>query len=196
MNTKRTRAGFSLMELMIALTVASILLGLAVPNLTQFMKNNKLTSGANDFMSSLQRARTESVKRQANVVVCETADPTAANPVCGAGQAWIVFQDTNGNWVSNGVATEPVIERHPALDSTVTIKFDGSAGYPIVAFNPTGFASPTGPVTPTRNVVICDSRGTAYARAVLISPTGRARASSVAADVTAAVAQVTGGSCP
>ena len=194
MNTKRTGAGFTLFELMSALAIASILTAISIPNLRTFLQNNRLTSAANDMMSSVQRARTEAVKRQTNVVVCESPDPTAANPVCGAGLGWIIFQDTNGNWTSDGVATEPVLERHPVVDTSTLIRNDGNP-VPVVAFTATGFVGAPGPLTPSRNLVFCDSRGTHFARVVLISPTGRARASSLPADVTSAMALVAG-TCP
>ncbi len=70
----------------------------------------------------MQLARTEAIKRQRTVVVCASANPTAASPTCsyGAFRGWVVFQDTNNNWQADGIATEPVIERHPLLDTTIT----------------------------------------------------------------------------
>jgi len=194
--------GFTLIEMMMTLTVASILVGLMVPNMRDFIRNNRLSGGVNDMLHSLQVARTEAIKRQnGNVVWCGTASPAAANPTCDYTNftGWIVFQDTNGNWQRD--ANEPVIERHDLLDSSVTVKTD--ARDRIVSFSPSGFANPAGVRSPTATIVLCDSRGVVQygtqssARTLLISPTGRARASSTWNDVKlTALPLVVGGSCP
>ncbi len=190
--------GFTLLELMMTLTVVGILVGIGVPSMRTMVLNNRLTSLGNDMLASLQHARTEAIKRQSNVVLCAVADSTVANPICtnGAATGWIVFQDTNGNWQAD--ANEPIIERHPAIDPLIMVRADGQA---VVAFASTGFALPAGLQVPMRNIVLCDSRGviasgsTSSARAVLISATGRARVAALQADVLLALA-ATGGTCP
>jgi type IV fimbrial biogenesis protein FimT len=194
----RRRGGFTLLELMVALTVVGILVGVAVPSMRTMLLNNRLTSISNDLLASLQHARTEAIKRQSNVVLCATADSTAANPTCtnGAATGWIVFQDSNGNWQADGA--EPVIERHPAIDPAILVRSDGQ---PVLSFASSGFAAPAGPQVPMRNIVFCDSRGVqpnganSTARAVVISATGRARVVAAYADVLTALA-ATGGTCP
>jgi type IV fimbrial biogenesis protein FimT len=201
---RSSHKGFTLVELMITLTVASILVGVMVPNMRDFIRNNRLSGGVNDMLHSLQVARTEAIKRQnGNVVMCGTANPTAADAAMACDyltfNGWFVFQDTNGNWQhDNG---EPVIERHALLDTSLTVKTD--ANDRIVSFSPSGFANPAGVRVPVGTIVICDSRGvlqfgnTATARTLLIAPTGRARASSTWADVhNTALPLVVGGSCP
>lgn len=197
------QSGFSLMELMATLAVVAILVGVAIPNLRDFIRNNRLSGGVNDMLHSLQVARTEAIKRQqGNVVVCGTATPDVANAAMACDYAtfkgWFVFQDTNGNWQHDGA--EPVIERHGLLDTSVTVKTD--ANDRIVSFGPSGFANPAGARVPMGTLVLCDSRGvvaaglTSTARALLITATGRARAASSQADLTAALPLVAGGSCP
>jgi type IV fimbrial biogenesis protein FimT len=196
--------GFSLVELMVTLSIAAILVTAAVPGMRDFIRNGRLSSGANDLLHSIQVARTEAVKRQnGNVVVCGSANPTAADTAITCSyttfNGWVVFQDTNGNWQHD--AAEPVIEKHAALDATVTVKTDANNN--IVSFGPSGFAIPAGARVPTATLVMCDSRGVlavganSTARAVLITQTGRARVSATYQDVhNVAMPLVTGGSCP
>src|SRR5205814_10549327 len=64
----------------------------------------------------------------------------------------------------------------------------------------TGFASPAGVKSPTRNILLCDIRGNqmvgtnSVERAVLITASGRIRVSATSTDVNAAAAAA--GACP
>lgn len=193
----RIATGFTLVELMVTLTVVGILAALAVPNMRLFIQNNRLTAASNDLLRSFQLARTEAIKRQQNVVVCASVNTTAANPTCsfGAFTGWIVFQDTNSNWQAD--VGEAVLERHGPLDGSITVKTDNNG---IESYAATGFANPAAAEKPTRNIVLCDIRGyqvygaTSTERAVLIANTGRVRVSPTATDVSNAAAAA--GSCP
>jgi type IV fimbrial biogenesis protein FimT len=199
------QAGLTLIELMVTLSVAAILMAVAIPNVRTFILNNRLTSGVNDLLHSINVARTEAIKRQnGSVVVCGTDNPTAADNaiVCtyGTFKGWFVFQDTNNNWQHDLDGSEPVIERHSTLDTTMTVKTD--ANNDIVSFGPSGFANPAGVRAPTQTLLMCDSRGiqqtgtNSTARALFITVTGRARASATWVDVNTARPLVGGGSCP
>jgi type IV fimbrial biogenesis protein FimT len=194
--TRRT-GGFTMIELMTSLTIIAIVGSIAIPMLTTMIRNNRLTTVSNDLLGSLMNARTEAVKRQAQVVLCAVPDATATLPVCSLSGAtgWVVFQDSNGNWALD--ANEAVIERRPAIDATITARSNGG----VIAFSAAGFPVPTALLTPLRNVVFCDARGIAAlgtnsstARAVVISVTGRAQVVSTVSQVTAALPAAT--TCP
>jgi type IV fimbrial biogenesis protein FimT len=189
--------GFTLLELMITVSVMAILLGLAVPTFTDIIRNNRLSAAANDLLHSTQVARSEAVKRQTPVVICATADSTATVPACsdGAFTDWVVFVDTNGNWSVD--ATEPVLERHGRLHPSLTVRNDNDG---ILSYAASGFANPPGAKTSSRNIVICDARGdepvglNSTARALLIAATGRMRVTKTSTEVGTAIDIV--GDCP
>ena len=201
---KSRRAGFTLIELMVTLAVAAILMAVAIPNLRDFLRNNRLTGGVNDLLHSIQVARTEAIKRQqGSVVVCGTTNPAAGTAALTCTydtfRGWFVFQDLNSNWQRD--AGEPVIETHTLIDASVTVKPDANGN--IVSFGPSGFANPAGAKVPTATLVMCDTRGVvavgtgSTGRALFITATGRARATATYADVhNTALPLVTGGSCP
>ncbi|MFO1400675.1 MAG: GspH/FimT family pseudopilin [Steroidobacteraceae bacterium] len=202
MDRSRTR-GFTLMELMVVLALASVMVALAVPSMRQFARNNRLTTGANDMLHAFSLARTEALKRQSGrVTVCATTDPNAgvATLTCsyGAMSGWIVFVDANNNGQFDR-ATDEVLARGSA-NSAVTVKNDHDG---IVCFNQTGFQPvDCGGQAPLQHVVLCDHEwgtealGTdSRARTVIVTPTGRARVSRLQADVSVSLTAI-GESCP
>ena len=202
MNSSR-QAGITIMELLITMTVAGILMAIAVPNMTAFIRNNRLTGGVNDMLHSFQVARTEAIKRQnGNVVVCGTATPDVADNAMACDyatfKAWFVFHDVNMNWQHD--AGEPILERHGLLDATVTVRTD--ANDRIVSYNPSGFSNPAAARRPMTTAVLCDARtvqqvgANATGRALFITVTGRVRASNTWTDVSTIALPLVGGACP
>lgn len=190
---------------MITIALAGVLAAVAIPNMRDFIRNNRLTGAANDLLRSTQVARSEAIKRQQTVVVCASSDPLEDIPECSYGDfsGWVVFQDTNNNWAfdEDDSSTpenelEVVLERHEVLDGTVIVVNDADG---IVSYGPTGFARPDAAKSKSSRIVICDSRGNqalgnnSTARAIFIDGTGRTRATKDHEEVTAALA--TTGAC-
>ncbi len=63
--------GFTLVELMVTLSIAAILLTMAVPNFIIFLQNSRLASQSNDLATILNYARSEAVKGAQRVTVCQ-----------------------------------------------------------------------------------------------------------------------------
>ncbi|WP_103918988.1 pilus assembly FimT family protein [Candidatus Venteria ishoeyi] len=54
-------SGFSLLELMVVLAIVSILVTTGLPQLSDFVKNSRLTTQTNNFVATLNMARTEAI---------------------------------------------------------------------------------------------------------------------------------------
>ncbi len=178
---KRTQLAFTLMELMVVLAIAGVLLTIAIPNIRDFLKNNKMTGVANDMLTALTIARSESIKLQQAVAVCASTNPKDPNPTCTVGTfspGWVVWVDANNNGLhDNG---ERVIMAREALDTGISAVANNSY---LVSYAPSGFAqtNPGGRNTTTQ-IAMCDDRHNAAsagaqsaARGLTISPTGRGR---------------------
>jgi type IV fimbrial biogenesis protein FimT len=69
--SQRPRAvrGFTLIELMVTLTVLGVMLGIGIPAFKDFTDGQRVKSASFELMSSLLIARSEAIKRNATVTV-------------------------------------------------------------------------------------------------------------------------------
>ena len=154
--------GFTLIELLITIAIAVILLGLGVPNFIDFIRNNRLVSQANDFVTALNYARSEAIKRNIRVTVCSSATGTTCAGSTSWEQGWIVFADNNGDGVVD--VGETVLHVRQSLENGNTLR---AAIRQRVTYQTTGFS---GFADTFR---LCDARGTASARSIAVSMQGR-----------------------
>lgn len=90
-------AGFTLLELMVTLSVLAILVALAVPSFTSLINSNRLAAQANEVVASLQLARTEAIRQNSRAVVCRTTNGTSCAGANGQWARWITYVDTDRN---------------------------------------------------------------------------------------------------
>lgn len=83
--------GFSLLELMITLSVAAILLVIAVPSFRGLMNRSRVSSASNELLSSLAYARTEAVTRGQLVSMCPSTDDKSCSGDATFEPGWIVY---------------------------------------------------------------------------------------------------------
>ncbi|GMQ95632.1 MAG: type IVa pilus pseudopilin TppE [Gammaproteobacteria bacterium] len=152
----RKLTGFTLIELLITITIAAILSAVAAPSFSRLIRDTRLTTSANNLVSVLNLARSESAKRGANVFVQADSGTTAWE------SGWTVYVDTNGNAAPDAGEVTRVAE---ALDGTLTLA--GSVA--VVQFRPTG----TTTVAPTPVTFdLCNNRPAEPDRRISISATG------------------------
>lgn len=160
-----TNRGFTLIELLVTITIAAILAAIAVPNLSDFIKNNRLTTTANDLLADLALARSEAAKRGQPVSVC----PSSNGSACSAGN-WttgrIVFSDSGSSGTVDG--SDIVIRITESSSAGISIANSGFANTSHIRYTPSGAMSTGGAFK------ICDDRNGAFGKLVSISNTGRA----------------------
>ena len=89
--------GFTFVELIVALAVAAILMGTAVPSFTSLMNSNRLATQANDLLGAIMIARSEAIRLNRRVILCSSDDGATCSVASGRWNGWLVFADNNRN---------------------------------------------------------------------------------------------------
>jgi len=107
--------GFTLVELMISITILAILLGMAVPAFNDAVLGGKLSAFSTNLVASTQLARSEAIKRNQTVRMCASSDGTSCGVSSGGWEAgWIVL-----------LADNSVLQRQEALTSEFRLSQTG-----------------------------------------------------------------------
>jgi prepilin-type N-terminal cleavage/methylation domain-containing protein len=122
------RAGFTLIEMVVTLSIFSVLVAIAIPTFTSWLPGYKLKSAARDVFSNMQLAKLEAIKRNSSCTF------TIDNP------NQYTVTHTGGNKVVR------------LSDYDDSISFINTSTSPIT-FTSRGFANPSGSVllTNTQN---------------------------------------------
>lgn len=83
--------GISIVEVLIIVAITAILTVIAIPAFNLFIGNTRTTTIANEFVSALNLARSEAVKRGVNVTVCRSTNGAACVASGDWGQGWMVY---------------------------------------------------------------------------------------------------------
>lgn len=174
---KRAQQGFTLYELMITVVIIAVIVAYGVPNFGDFIKNNRMTSTANDLHAAFQMARSEAARAKTNITICASLNEST----CGGtwDQGYIVFVDEDGDLQRAG-ATETVLRSHSAAADGVILAVANNASYFSYASTGLGRGDVAGNPSVTQ-VVMCDERGNVIgpggnsaARLFVATPLGRA----------------------
>ena len=173
---KPALSGFSLLELMVALAVGSIIIVVGIPSFKGMLQNQRMTSATNELVMSLNLAKSEAIKRVKYVSVCKSSNGIS----CTAGgtswdDGWIIFANSTVANLGSIDGGDEVIRVYPALGGQLTVNSIGTIA-DFVSFRPTGTIG-TSTANMTGTLTACDERGADYARGILLEPSGRWRVS-------------------
>jgi type IV fimbrial biogenesis protein FimT len=175
-------AGLTLLELLVAVALMALILGIGAPSFREFQRNSRLTSVANDLLGAVQLARTEAVKRQKPISLCPSADVAGATPSCTSQadfSGWIVFEDPDGSCRPAADAAPIRVGAEIGADEATQLSARASGN--CLSFAETGYVRDLAGFTRVSQLLVCDQRGVAapgatdaLARGLTVSQTGRA----------------------
>ena len=152
----KQHSGFTLIELMITLAIASILLSVGIPSFQSIFEINRLATQANELVGAVNLARSEAIKRGQDVTVQASAG--------GFQNGWCVHLGAN-------CAGANIVREFRAMNQMAVV----SGGISTLVFNGRGQkALPAGEVSIRISPADCTSGMADRARTISIANTGRA----------------------
>ena len=134
---RNSSQGFSLIQLMITVTIVGILTSLAIPSYKYITNTTRIATEINGLLGDMQYARFAAIKTGQKVTICSSTNPTAASPTCSAATnwatGWIVFNDVGGT--GQYVAGEGKLRDQQAFSGSDTLVGTNSG----ITFNREGF---------------------------------------------------------
>ncbi len=163
----RKQAGFTLLEVVMAMVAACVCMGVAIPAYQGAAAAVHAGAAKTDMGSTLLSAMTHATLTGVEVVVCASPDGGDCNGSIDWSSGWIAFADLDGNR-SRG-ANETLLHRASALQAGVHLR--STVGRTHIVLQPQGGSAAGSNVTFT----LCDRRGPAKASTLVLANNGRLR---------------------
>ncbi|MQR01137.1 GspH/FimT family pseudopilin [Glaciimonas soli] len=157
-------SGFTLIEILISITVMSILLAIGAPSMQHFVIENRLNSTVNQFVAATIFARSEAIKRGRPVQLCRSADSANTSLCVGTAKDARDANDWGSGWVVMLLDDQQVLLRQGALPDKVRV----TGTKKIITYNADG-----NPGASFGNLVF--AYNDQYSRIVCMSRSGRVR---------------------
>lgn len=135
---RNTQHGFTLVEMIITMTIVGILLGIGVPSYKYVTTANRMSGEINGLLGDLQFARGEAIREGQTVSVCSTNDGATCLGTGTWTGGWLVFSDTSTIGTIDG--TDQTLRVQKALTNGDTLVSD-TAGFGVITFNREGFSA-------------------------------------------------------
>ena len=171
----KKRTGFTLIELIVTMSVALIIMTMAVPGFRTLTDSNRMTNQINQIIGALKSSRSEAVTRGLSVTACKrNIAGTNCDTTVNWEDGWIIFTDTDEDGNVDG-GDDTVLWAQAPIGGGNRIAFSATSNNR-VTYASTGFPAGNSGMF-AGAFTVCDSRGAEYAKAVVVSNTGRPRKS-------------------
>ncbi len=165
--------GFTLVEVLVVLSISAIIIGAATPSFMNIIANNRVAMASNELITTLNLAKAEAVRSGMDTVLCASQTASQCSDSANWSDGLILFQDNdNDGIISNN---ERIIKVMPAsndslqfayiLDNTKKINFKAN-----------------GRINLNGHFCFKNSYAENNSRAVIITQTGRIRSEKITYD--------------
>ncbi len=127
------QSGFTMIELLIVMTIGAILMAIAIPSYKYVTTANRVAGEINGLLGDVQYARYEAIKEGLNVTICPAASATSIT--CDLETTW------SGGWIV--LSNAGLVMRRQLAFSTFNSNdtMSTSAGVKSLIFNREGFVT-------------------------------------------------------
>jgi type IV fimbrial biogenesis protein FimT len=166
-----TNHGFTLIELMVTISIAAVIATIALPNLNTFITKMRVDNEISQLYRLLLLARNTAVNYQQNVVVC----PLNNTSICTSDwhKEISVFIDDNNDKIFTPSDEELIIRIKDEIKAQDKLQY--GLGRTQILFEATGRTHGWGA---NGTFKYCPKEGEEYARGIVVSTSGRFYASS------------------
>lgn len=159
--------GLTLIELLVTVAILAILMTIALPSFQDFFASNRVATSTSDFVTALNLARSEAIRRGETVSVIKNG---GASKNWDGG--WTIFLDSN----SDGIADAgEVLRAGAAMPTNVTMR-SNNAALDLFGFSPSGRIVGGG----NGSFFLCHNSDEVGGRAVVLTAIGRVRVEDIA----------------
>ena len=165
-------SGVTALDLLITMSLVTILLLAGVPGLREFSMNQKLKSAVALLHSDLNLARTDAISLNTRTIACPGTAGSGCSETAQWAQGWLVFVDLNGDRAFQ--PGERLLRQAPPIAALSAL---GVASRRQIRFFPGGTAPGS-----NSSIVFCDHRGPDKGQKLVISNSGRVRRADLSAN--------------
>lgn len=173
-------AGFTLIEMLVVLSVVCILVATALPTVRGMVAAVRMRQAAGDFFSDMTFARSEAIKTNSRVAICKTLDGQQCVAMGGWEHGWMVFRDHNNSGTRE--LSEEIVKSNVITQPAVIVRGNGNVSR-YVSFTSLGTTQLLSGAFQAGTFTICPLADTiAEGRQLIINAVGRVRLAKVPVD--------------
>jgi type IV fimbrial biogenesis protein FimT len=139
---KAMQQGFTLMEILVTISIASLLMTLGVPAMRNALENHRAFTLSREFVAMVAYTRSEAITRKQPVSFCAAADVNLTN--CASTGGFVAGQSWNNGWLvfidgdSDGIVdtgeeilkVQPPLSHNDIFNSIQRVVTYDDAGFP------------------------------------------------------------------
>lgn len=162
----RKDAGFTLIEAVVALAVATILVATAIPSFGGLAERQRASNAMSSLTTQMAQARMAAITYRRPAILCPSADGLACHPGGDWSMGWMLFLDRNDDRRPD--AADDIL-RMDLTPRSRHLRLPGTRGRPHMRYLPDGRSAGT-----NLTIHVCNRHGQRLG-AVIVNNAGRAR---------------------